>query len=301
MLRGPFDYNIADEKNRSKLLRKLELKYDFINIGVLSQSLLDRDIPYIQIGNPKNQVLLAGAFHGMEWLTSLLLLHFTKELCKSIVKKETISEIRIADFLNTRGVFILPCVNPDGVEISLHGLSAAGRFKSLVQEVSKGDTSNWNSNARGVDINHNFDAGWEFLHKREQDAGIIGPAKTRYGGKFPESELETQALTSICRFANIRSAFAFHSQGEEIYWDYGDYTPEKSELMARVMSASSGYKASRPEGLAVGGGFKDWFIKEFRRPAFTIEIGKGKNPLPIKDLESIYYTLEELLVLSIIM
>ena len=301
MLRNPFDYNIADEKNRNKILKKLELKYDFLNIGVLSKSLLGRDIPYIQIGNPNNQVLFAAAFHGTEWLTSLLMLHFTKQLSESIMKKETISEIRIGEFLRNRGLFILPCVNPDGVEISLHGISAAGRFKSLVEDVSNGDTSNWNTNARGVDINHNFDAGWDALHKMEQEAGIVGPAKTRYGGKFPESELETQAITSLCRFADIRHAIAFHSQGKEIYWDYGTYTPKKSELMARIMAASSGYKASHPEGLAVGGGFKDWFIKELGRPAFTIEIGKGKNPLPISDLKDIYYDLEEILVLSIIM
>ena len=35
-------------------------------------------------------------------------------------------------------------------------------------------------------------------------------------------------------------------------------------------------------------GYKDWFIKVFRRPGFTIEAGSGENPLPIGQFEEIY-------------
>ena len=117
----------------------------------------------------------------------------------------------------------------------------------------------------------------------------------------PESEIETQLLTNLCRKVNFRHVIAFHSQGEEIYWNYKDYTPKKSFLMANILGKTSGYKVSEPEGLAVGGGFKDWFIKEFKKPAFTIEIGKGKNPLPIDDIVDVYKKLEKALVFSTIM
>lgn len=296
-----FCYDIPTEENRNKLIKKLKNKYSFIKTGVVSKSLCKRDIPYIQIGNPKNEVLLSACFHGTEWLTTLLLLHFTDEICDSIEKKRKISEIDIADFFEQKGVLILPCMNPDGVEISIKGPKAALEYCKLVEKVSNNDTTHWQANARGVDLNHNFNADWKGLRNREIRAGILGPAPTRYGGTAPESEPESKAIASLCRFSRIRTAFAFHSQGEEIYWDYGKYTPQRSELMARILAMSSGYIASSPEGLAVGGGFKDWFIKEFKRPAFTIEIGKGENPLPIEDLEDIYKKLEELLVLSIIM
>ena len=71
--------------------------------------------------------------------------------------------------------------------------------------------------------------------------------------------------------------------------------------MAEIMSASSGYALEEPEGLAVGGGFKDWFIKEFDRPAFTVEVGRGENPLPLEDYAKIYKQIRELLMLSAIM
>ena len=71
--------------------------------------------------------------------------------------------------------------------------------------------------------------------------------------------------------------------------------------MAEILATSSGYALDYPTGLAVGGGFKDWFIKTFNRPAFTIEVGKGENPLPITDTESIYNRIKEMLVLSVAM
>ena len=70
--------------------------------------------------------------------------------------------------------------------------------------------------------------------------------------------------------------------------------------MASVFSSVTGYKVCSPEGLAVGGGFKDWFITEFKKPGFTIEIGKGKNPLPISNFNDIYKRLEYMMLLSLI-
>ena len=56
-----------------------------------------------------------------------------------------------------------------------------------------------------------------------------------------------------------------------------------------------------PEGLASLGGFKDWFIGEFNRPGFTVELGKGQNPLPMSDLDDIYCRVEEMLTLVCLM
>ena len=148
----------------------------------------------------------------------------------------------------------------------------------------------------GVDINHNFDADWKTVKKRELENGIIFPSKTRYGGEFPESEPESHCLADFCRNNKIISATAFHSQGEEIYWSYGDSTPPKSLKIAEKMSELSGYSLSFPEEMAVGGGFKDWSIQQFHIPSFTVEVGKGENPLDISQLDGIYNKLEKMLV-----
>lgn len=67
------------------------------------------------------------------------------------------------------------------------------------------------------------------------------------------------------------------------------------------MAAESGYALEVPTGLSVGGGFKDWFIDEFSRPGFTLEIGKGQNPLPICTMSRLYSQIREPLVLAGIM
>jgi len=124
-------------------------------------------------------------------------------------------------------IYVVPCMNPDGVEISLTGSQSAGKFKNLVKKV--GNTKKWQANGRGVDINHNFNAGWKDVKKREIANGFKGPNHTRFGGTEPESESETQAIVKLCKKENFDLAFAFHSQGEEIYWDFGSNTPKESK------------------------------------------------------------------------
>ena len=291
----------ADEQNRLAIIEELLKHYPALSCRSIGKSLCGREIPALTLGNPKEMVLFCGAFHGMEWITSLLLLKFLWQLCDTSLRQGYLSDVKVGDFLERRGLLTVPCVNPDGVEISLHGSVAAAGYEELVYNAGRGDTVHWQANARGVDINHNFDANWCDLHRREQAAGIVSPAPTRFGGAHPESEPETRAMTNLCRKQNIRHALAFHSQGEEIYWNFGDCTPPRSELMAKVMAVSSGYCVSQPEGLAQGGGFKDWFLCEYNRPAFTIEVGKGENPLPLSDFPLIYDTLLEMLTLSTIM
>lgn len=301
MLNKSLTQKKADRKTREMIIGSLLLDYGFISRETIGESRCSRPIDMLCIGSRKNQVLFAGAFHGMEWITSLLLLRFLDELCFTVMTGRSICGVRIGTFLNRRGLAVIPCVNPDGVEIQINGIQVAGNYESLVRKASGGDTSHWQSNAAGIDLNHNFAANWENLKKMELDNGIQSAAPTRYGGEFPESEPESRTIASYCRTGHISHALAFHSQGEEIYWNFGDYHDNEALKMAKIMSYSSGYQISQPEGLAVGGGFKDWFVEKFRRPAFTIEVGKGQNPLPIEDIDDIYKKIREMLVLAVIL
>ena len=62
------------------------------------------------------------------------------------------------------------------------------------------------------------------------------------------------------------------------------------------MSALCGYAVAKPEPAACFGGLKDWFILEYDRPGFTLECGKGVNPLPPEDAPMIYEGLRSLLL-----
>ena len=279
----------------------LRRQYPFLTVHTLGKSVLGRPIWALQFGESRERVLFAGAFHGMEWLTCSLLLCFAEELCFALDRGFHMADLDVRRALLGRGLVIVPCVNPDGVEICLHGADAALGLRDSVLRIGDGDTDHWQANARGVDLNHNFDAGWYILRQLEQESGITGPAATRFGGYAPESEPETQLLTALCRSVAFRHVLAFHSQGEEIYWHYGNHIPHNAALMARIFAMTSGYRAAAPNGLAAHGGFKDWFIAEFDRPGFTIEIGRGQNPLPLRDLQPIYDQLREMMTLAAIM
>lgn len=41
-----------------------------------------------------------------------------------------------------------------------------------------------------------------------------------------------------------------------------------------------------PESASAG--YKDWFIKQYNRPGYTIEAGLGVNPLPLSQFDKIY-------------
>jgi len=273
-----------------RLCREIEFlshRYSCCRLSSAGKSLCGRSLPLLEMGEGKKAVLYAGAFHGMEWITSALLMHFCRRLCQAQESGITVSGTPVRSLLKKITFYCLPMVNPDGVEISLKGPELAG----ICLEKPWGNTARWQANARGVDINHNFDAGWHTLRKMEGTAGITGPGPTRYGGTAPESEPETAAVASLCRRVSFSLVMAFHSQGEEIYWQYGTHTPAVSQELALEFARLSGYQAAQPEPMASMGGFKDWFIEEFHRPGFTIEVGKGKNPLPFSQLASIEFRL----------
>ncbi len=290
-----------DHLKRRSVIAELCRKYRFLSQQVIGKSCAGRDITALKIGRGCDYSLFAAAFHGSEHITSNILLMFIEELCEAIETDGVIAGLNARKALFGRGVIFVPCVNPDGCEISILGALGCGQSAARISRLCNRDFAHWNANLRGVDINHNFDAGWKCLRELERQNGIYGPAPTRFGGYSPESEPETQALINLCKTSRIHHAVALHTQGEVIYWTYGEEKPPRSERMAQIMATASGYALDVPLGLAVGGGFKDWFIEKLKRPAFTVELGCGKNPLPIDSAAEIYETAREMLTLSAIM
>ena len=294
----PKDYTY---KERQILINRLCEKYDFVKRFTIGKSCQGKDITALKIGVSDSYCLITAGMHGSERITSTVILMFFEQLCKSFKSDGTLQGIKIRKGMLGRGVIIVPCVNPDGCDISLLGEKACGENFPRVKKLCRGNFKKWNANYRGVDINHNFDADWETLREKEKSLGIIGPAPTRFGGYKPHSEPETVALVNLCKKVNIRHTLALHSQGEVIYWTFGNKVIPRAKKMAEIMATSSGYALDVPINIATGGGFKDWFIKEFSRPGFTVEIGKGENPLPISDAPKIYKQIEEMLILYCIM
>ncbi len=271
-----------DYKTMTDELFKITSNNKAINSFVIGKSVMEKDIHAVSIGKGHKKVLLAGAFHALEYLTSVFLIKFLEEYANHAKNNDIWLGYDTKQlYLNTT-LYIVPMVNPDGVDIAIHGLDITNRHHRHLISIAGIHSFNsvWQANANGVDINHNFDANWKMTVER--------PSPSKHGGEFYESEPETKALVDFIKKEQFDALMAFHSQGQEIYYDFDGMAAQKSLEVAKRMAAKSGYAIAKPCGTASYGGCKDWFIKEFGKMGFTIEIGKGKNPLPLSMLNDIF-------------
>lgn len=278
-------------------------RYPRLSVGFLGESILGKAIPMLTLGadDAERGVLYVGAHHGMEWITSAVLLRFVNEYCEYLKAGRQMYGIGMEYLSRICSITVIPMLNPDGVDLQIGGIPEDCPMKERLLKMNGGsDFSGWQANIRGVDLNHNYAAGFEEYKRIEREAGILGGASGKYSGEYPESEPETGALCNYLRFnERVGLVLTLHTQGEEIFC--GDGTAEGCARLGRRISRMTGYRLSSPEGGAMYGGLTDWYVRDIGKPAFTLECGKGKNPLPLTDYFKIYAGLRELLFCAPIM
>lgn len=279
-----------------RAVSELTEKYPFISANVLGKSIGGRDIFLLSVGEAQAErsVVYVGAHHGMEYITSTLLLRFLAELGDAAGSSQRLFGTDVERMLERRRITVIPMLNPDGVELHLHGMWEGFPLAGRTEQMSGNDYSSWQANARGVDLNHNYNARFQEYKALEAERGIFeGPSL--YSGVAPESEPETAAMCTLLRYdPTVRAVLSLHTQGEVIYYG-GDAAPVGARSIGRTLSRMTGYSLAEPEDTASYGGLTDWFVREFGRPAFTLECGLGKNPLPPEDAFGIYTKLREAL------
>lgn len=289
--RFPFFKKPPDKKRRAEIMAYWDAQGAPFSSGVIGQSILGQALWYAKIGQGKRAFLYVGAHHGMEWLSALLLYRLIDDLLVQ-EKKQGAPPLPPHTCL-----YILPMLNPDGVEIALYGPSAAGPLaERLVRQNGSADLSRWQANARGVDLNHNYDAGFAAYRQMAAEAGITGGGPTRYSGEYPFSEPETAALAAFLALVRPSAVLTLHTQGEEIFYHpVTPPVPQAAEIGLRL-ARLTGYRLGRAEGLAAYGGMSDYAALALGLRAYTIECGLGQNPLPITAAPGIYRRLRRALL-----
>lgn len=274
-----------DSTLMTKDLNNLSELYPFVRFQSIGKSVLGKDIQEIQIGNGPKRVHINGSFHANEWITTAIIMKFVNQFLLSLTNMSSIRGFTTNPFYQEVTLSIVPMVNPDGVDLVLNGPPSREPFKSSVVEINDGslDFSNWKANIRGVDLNNQYPAKWEIEKERKEPKA---PAPRDYPGDAPLTEPEAIAIEELTRQRDYSRVLAFHTQGEEFYWGYEDLEPPYAEVIANEFERVSGYKSVR--FIDSHAGYKDWFIQEYRRPGFTIELGEGVNPLPLTQFDEIY-------------
>ena len=286
-----FDYQ--ELKNK---IYELKDKFDFIEVNTIGKTILGKSIPLITIGEGKKNIIYIGSHHGMEWITSALLIKFIYDACLEYSRNTSIFDISAKVLFETRKIHIIPMLNPDGVEYVINGISSQNILKERLIRYNNGiDFSHWQANARGVDLNHNYSAGFSEYKIIERKLNLYDGAASKYSGEYPESEPETRAICNFVRWTKPDLALSLHTQGEEIYYTSLERSSSTFLSLAKTISRLTGYKIALPSGTAKYGGFTDWFIEEFNKPSFTLECGLGENPLPFSDFNKIYPKIKRVL------
>jgi g-D-glutamyl-meso-diaminopimelate peptidase len=265
-------------------IRRLQNVYPFLRIPAIGESVLGKSIPEVLVGNGGKRVHYNGSFHANEWITTPVLMTFLNDYLLALTNQSSIRGLSMSRFYQQTTLSVVPMVNPDGVDLVLNGPPTVSPWNNRVIQLNNGsrDFSGWKANIRGVDLNDQFPARWEL----EKERNPTRPGPRDYPGERPLSEPEAIAMAEVTRNRDFARVLAFHTQGEVIYWGFENLEPPESETIVNEFARVSGYQPVKTiESYA---GYKDWFIQDWRRPGFTVELGRGVNPLPISQFDEIY-------------
>ena len=133
-----------------------------------------------------------------------------------------------------------------------------------------------------------FPAGWDQAKEIKYAQGFNKPAPRDFVGFGPLTTPEALSIYNFILSHNISLMITYHTQGEVIYWQYQNYAPQQSLVIANKFASVSGFAVSNTPYESGFAGLKDWYVYYYRRPGFTIEVGTGTNPLPISGFDDIY-------------
>ncbi len=250
--------------------------YDIGDSWEKTQGLADRDIIALKVSDKVSgdedepEVMIVGLHHAREWPTSEIVLEIAKNLTDNYG-----NDSRISWLVDNREIWIVPLVNPDGLDYAL-------QYDEW-----------WRKNRRlnydgtyGVDLNRNY-AG-SMNGDPEGAWGGAGsshdPSSEVYCGEFPFSEPETQAIRDLVLARDFEIALDFHSYGELVMWPWGyttEVTPDDADLVriGNELAALNGYTAEQSVGLyPTTGDSIDWHYGGADIYAFCFEVGREFHP-----------------------
>ena len=274
------------------VIQELEIKYPFLEIGIIGMSVLGNPIPYIKVGTGTKKVFYNAAFHANEWITTPVLLKFVEELAEAYITEKRLNGVDVNRLLRNVQLYVVPMVNPDGVDL-VNGVIREVEVLRRTEEIAEKYPdipypTGWKANIRGVDLNLQFPAEWQMARRIKFAQGFTTFAPRDFVGEGPLTEPESLAVYNFTLRNDFALILAYHSQGEVIYWKFLDYEPPRSREIALYFGEVSGYQVEETPIASGYAGYKDWFIQSYNRPGYTIEVGSGENPLPLEQFEQIY-------------
>jgi len=226
----------------------------------------------VGVDEAEPEVLFTHHQHAREHLTVEMAMYLLNELTSKYA-----TDTRITDLVNSREIWIMPDVNPDGGEYDI----ATGSYRSW----RKNRQPNSGSSYIGTDLNRNWSYQWGCC------GGSSGSTSSEtYRGPSPESSPEVRAIVNWVRtrviggVQQIRTNIDFHTYSELVLWPYGytyaDTAPGLTatdaaafQALGRGMAATNGYTPEQASDLYIADGvIDDWLWGNQRIFSFTFEM-----------------------------
>ena len=284
----PMTYELCE-----KTILELVGEYPFCRSEVLTQTAFGRNLRTLVIGRGPRKVIYSAAHHANEWITTPVILKFVEEFAAAIKSGGKIFGVDARELEQKVTIYTVPMVDPDGVDL----VTGAIKPGMMQYEIARRLADNyptipfpngWKANLMGVDLNLQYPAGWLQAREIKFSQGFTRPGPRDYVGRAPLNQLEARALAGYTEYIDPALVLAYHSQGKEIYWQFQDIEIPGARELGERFAQVSGYRLAEVAYESSFAGYKDWFIKTFRRPGYTIEVGEGTNPLPLEQLDEIY-------------
>lgn len=211
------------------------------------------------------RVLFLGCHHAREWISVEVPLLFAEYAVGNYATDPVIH-----DLLDHAEVWVVPLVNPDGLEYSIY------------------DYRYWRKNRRdngdgsfGVDVNRNYGYAWGI----DNEGSSPDPASDIYRGAAAFSEPESRAVRDLIASKGFQALISFHSYSQDILYPWGyTTTPTPDDAKLRAMAAAMSAKIQAVNGRVyeygeagpflylTNGELTDWAYALFHVMAFTIEL-----------------------------
>ena len=267
--------------------------YPFLRSEVLTTTAFGRPVRTLVIGEGDRKVIFTAAHHANEWITTPVILKFVEELAQAIQSGGKIWGVNAKTINDLVTIHTVPMVDPDGVDLVTGAIQpgtleyeTARRLADNYPQISFPD--GWKANLLGVDLNLQYPAGWLQARENKFAQGYTRPGPRDYVGRAPLNQRESIALAEWTEEIDPAVVLAYHSQGQVIYWQFRDYEVPGARELGEEFARISGYELAETPYESAFAGYKDWFIQNFRRPGYTIEVGTGESPLPLSQFDEIY-------------
>ncbi|HEV2783794.1 MAG TPA: M14 family metallopeptidase, partial [Actinophytocola sp.] len=247
-----------------------------ISKQVIGRSYQSREIWALKISDnvatdeAEPEVLFTHHQHAREHLTVEMALYLVHLLVES-------TDAQVRNLVNSREIWIVPDMNPDGGEFDISTGSYAGWRKNR--------QPNSGSSNVGTDENRNWNYNWGCCGGSSGSTG-----SETYRGAAPESAPEVRVVADFVRSRvvggtqQIKAGIDFHTFSELVLWPYGYTTANTAPGMSadeydthatlgRQMAQTNGYTPEQASDLYItDGSIDDWLWGNQRIYSYTFEM-----------------------------